>query len=163
MATPRRSPRIAAQAIVPGTPTIKMTIPDNTSDAEIEKIKQENRDLRAAQRKERREALTAKTAQLVKMINERIPSEQDDKINPNIDELVAANHAAHNELAQNLANIRINVDKLVAMTDDQHKVILKIVEEVGQLKVQPKVQKPKDKTRNPFKRFYQFITTPFCT
>ncbi len=152
MATPRRSPRIAAQAIVPGTPTIKMTIPDNTSDAEFEKIKQENRDLRAAQRKERREALTAKTAQLVKMINERIPSEQDDKIN----ELVTANHAAHNELAQNLANIRINVDKLVAMTDDQHKVILKIVEEVGQQ------QKPKNKSRNPFKRFYQFITTPFC-
>lgn len=156
MATLRRSPRIAAQAIVPGTPTIKMTIPDNTSDAEIEKIKQENRELRAAQRKERREALTAKTTQLVKMINERIPSEQDDKINPNIDELVAANHAAHNELAQNLANIRINVDKLVAMTDDQHKVILKIVEEVGQQ------QKPKNKSRNPFKRFYQFITTPFC-
>ncbi len=158
MATTRRSPRIAAQAIVPGAPTIKMTIPDNTSDAEIEKITQENRDLRAAQRKERREALTVKTTQLVKMINECIPSEQYYKINPNINELVAANHAAHNELAQNLANIRINVDKLVAMTDDQHKVILKIVEEVGQLHQ----QKPQNKSRNPFKRFYQFITTPFC-
>jgi predicted acetyltransferase len=125
MATPRRSPRIAAKANVSGTPTIKMTISDNTPDAKI---------------------------------NLPIPSEQDYKVNPNVKELIADNHAAHTELTQALNNIRSNVDKLVTITDDQHKIILQIVTEVSPAKV----QQPHKNSYNPFKRFYLFITTPFC-